>query len=373
MQVMAVDVGVGQIRAGLVAPGRQVVEFQEYQTVQPLGADATPSPANTCTLIRAIAQKVLQNASLEWNEVAGLGVALPMPVTQNGVAGRTQAFPLWNGVNVSQLMRNLFPEVNPRQIALINDANCGALGEWMYGGAQGNSQVTLIYFVVRSGLGAGLIVDGALHVGTRGTAGEWGHVVVDPQGPKCEGCGLQKGCLETLASGHAIASMAVESFKKGKLGSVLNVVLGRGPAKDADIWQLKADSGGGAQFSLPDLEGGKPFIVYARDVIAAERLGDEDAIAILSDAGSALGKAIVQAYQIFNPDRIVIGGVVTESQESQSYFNAAVSWATTHVPPQVFGRTLLYTQELSDDNYLLGAAASVFGLLEKQPPDGERT
>ena len=79
-------------------------------------------------------------------------------------------------------------------VEVENDANLGALGEWMWGAGRGADHMA--YVKAATGIGAGFIVAGAPYVGAGGTAGELGHTVVDPGGPICR-CG-NRGCLETL-------------------------------------------------------------------------------------------------------------------------------------------------------------------------------
>ena len=94
-----------------------------------------------------------------------------------------------------------------------NDANCGALAEVTLGA--GRNARFAAYVSLSSGIGAGIVVDGRPYRGHAGTAGEIGHVVVDPQGPICR-CG-NRGCLETLASSHALVSL-VQPSRDGEIG-----------------------------------------------------------------------------------------------------------------------------------------------------------
>ena len=89
-------------------------------------------------------------------------------------------------------------DLAPAQVLLENDANVAALGEQWLGAARGEANVLVL--TLGTGVGGGLILDGALFRGA-GLAGEVGHLVIDPEGPPC-GCGA-RGCLETLASATA--------------------------------------------------------------------------------------------------------------------------------------------------------------------------
>lgn len=352
MRAIAIDVAVGQIRAALVSQGSDTVEYEHID--RPAQADALTLP-ETCGRIGVIGEAVLQEAQLEWSQIAGIGIALPGPINRNGVMGPSGIIPTWQGQSVIQHVRMKFPALGASRIALVNDANASALGESLFGAGMNARHVDLVYFVVRAGIGAGIIVDGTLHLGANGNAGEWGHVVVDPDGPHCEGCGRQRGCLETLASGNAMAAFAVERFRKGKLLALLDAALARGPAGDVN----QADGGGYAVFSLPEVAGGIPHAVWASDALEADRLGDPEARQIVHDAGTALGKAVVQAIQILNPHMIVIGGV---AHGNTTYLNAAMSWAAAHCDPGNFGSVTIQYAIQPQENTLLGLAEAVFSL-----------
>ena len=146
-----------------------------------------------------------------------------------------------------------------RAVAVENDANLGALGEWMWGAGRGADHMA--YVKAATGIGAGFIIAGAPYVGAGGTAGEIGHTVVDPAGPICR-CG-NRGCLETLAGAPAV------------LGSLRDVH--------------------GERLTLPD-------------AVALALKGDAGCARAIADAGSAIGTAVATLCNLLNPQRIVVGG-----------------------------------------------------------------
>ena len=121
-----------------------------------------------------------------------------------------------------------------------------------------------------------MILDGRLYSGAVGTAGEVGHIVIEPGGPLCT-CG-NRGCLEALASGTAIARMAREALQ------------------------------GGAPSRLREVHN-----PTARDVVRAARAGDPLARSLLARAGTALGGGLGILVQLLNPERIVLGGSVIKA------------------------------------------------------------
>ena len=198
---------------------------------------------------------VLAEAGIERSRVVGAGVALSGPVSRDGTVGSTVILPGWEGLNaVGELTRRL-----DLQVAVDNDANLGALAEVSFGAGRGMSDV--IYLMVSSGVGAGIVIDGRLHRGVTGLAGEIGHVRVKPEGAVCR-CG-NRGCLETVASADAVLSLLRPTH-----GQELTV---RG---------------------LVDLLDG----------------GDAAAIRVVSDAGREIGRAVAGLCNVLSPSGVIVGG-----------------------------------------------------------------
>lgn len=168
-------------------------------------------------------------------------------------------------------------------VLVENDANAAAYGEYRRGAGQGSSHI--IYITVSTGIGGGVIVDGKIFRGAQGYAGEIGHTTIDINGPRCT-CGNQ-GCLETLASGTAIARKACEVLAVGKSTKMLEVAA---------------------------MEGRED--VTARHVFTAAQLGDEAAAEILKITLEYLGAGLASMANLFNPEIFVIGGGVSMSGDS---------------------------------------------------------
>jgi len=162
-----------------------------------------------------------------------------------------------------------------------NDANAGAVGEWHFGAGQGCQ--SLLYITVSTGIGSGLILGDNLYKGHDGLAGEIGHMVLKPEGPRC-GCG-QQGCLEALASGPAIARRAREAL----------------------------DESGGEGKLLRSLCGDDLGNLSAKTVSQAAKMGDSLSINVLEEAAQNLGWAIANAVNLLNPERVVLGGGVIKA------------------------------------------------------------
>ncbi|MFN2526206.1 MAG: ROK family protein [Actinomycetota bacterium] len=165
-------------------------------------------------------------------------------------------------------------------VTVDNDANAAAWGERTFGTAKGSDHVAML--TIGTGIGSGFVVEGRLIRGFRGAGAEFGHVVIDPQGPPCS-CGL-RGCLEQMASGTAIARM------------------GRAAVEEDPSSSIVAFSGG-------------PGAITAEHVAKAAREYDETARAILRRAGEALGLGLSNVVNVFDPEVIVLGGGAVEIGE----------------------------------------------------------
>ncbi len=247
-----------------------------------------------------------------------VGVAAPGPInSRTGVVSQTPNLPGWKDVPLGRIIE----ERTGIPAALSNDANVAALGEFEYGA--GRSVRHMIYITVSTGIGGGIIVDGELLEGQSGAAGEVGHVVIDPNGPKC-GCG-KYGHLEALASGPAIARRAREAIENGH------------------------------PTIIPEVARETGLEVTAEVVAEAARRGDELARDILALAGRLLGYGIVNLIHIFNPQMVVIGGGVSNAGD---LLFAPMRRVVDRGLMPVFKEDLeIVRAELGDDAGLYGAVA----------------
>lgn len=165
-------------------------------------------------------------------------------------------------------------------VMVDNDANAAAWGERAVGAAKGANNMALL--VLGTGLGSGFVSNGRLVRGFTGAAAEFGHNVIDPDGPPC-GCGL-RGCVEQFISGQAIARMGREAAAADPGTSILAFA-------------------------------GSPEAVTSYDVGRAAREMDPTARDVLRKAGTMLGLAMTNVVNTFDPEVIVLGGRVVEAGE----------------------------------------------------------
>ncbi|RPI28713.1 MAG: ROK family protein [Chloroflexota bacterium] len=209
--------------------------------------------------------------------VRGIGIGVPgTPDIESGVIDFLTNLPgQWRNVPLKAIVE----EQVRLPVALINDVRAMTLAEWMFGAGQGFDSI--VCFAIGTGIGGGVVVNGRFHLGNGGTAGEFGHQVVEPDGPLC-GCG-GRGCLELYASGPAIAAMGVKAVMHGHttlIGELVNY-----------------DSS----------------LITAEVIARAAMQGDPFAKEILQRAGMYLGIAVGNVIVTVSPQRVIFGGGVSQS------------------------------------------------------------
>ncbi|HZO78863.1 MAG TPA: ROK family transcriptional regulator [Solirubrobacteraceae bacterium] len=203
-----------------------------------------------------IVRGLLDNAGISPKRVLGVGAAVSAPLRSRDHAFASQRiFPGWAALDVSRALGSRLG----LPVYVGNDANLGALAEATFGA--GRDVQNLIYVMLSSGVGAGIILDGALYEGDTGTAGELGHVVVDPSGPICR-CG-NRGCLETLAGVSAL-TRALQHRDE----------------------------------TTPTLAG----------LLALCEAGDPGVRRLIADAGRAVGQALAAMCSVLDPALVIVGG-----------------------------------------------------------------
>jgi glucokinase len=249
-----------------------------------------------------------------FGRVAALAVAAPGPSDPyEGIVFEAPNIPGWKNLPLKKHLEERFKI----PVAVGNDANVAALGEWRFGAGRGHNH--LIYITVSTGIGGGVINDGKLLLGKRGLAAEMGHITVMPDGPLC-GCG-QRGHLEALSSGPAIARWVEEQLAQGIRST------------------LSTDTR-----------------LTARDVSQAARANDALAITALGRAGKFLGIALADFMHIFNPSAIIIGGGVSRSGDH--FWKPMENALREHVLSEAYLKDLvLTTAALGDEVGLMGALA----------------
>jgi glucokinase len=265
LPVLAVDIGGTKIITAIISDDGRVIAKDRCLTLAGEGVQAV------IDRLFSAADSLLNRNNMEPAQLSGIGLASAGIIDSGrGVITVSPNLPDWCDVPLGDIVRERYRV----DAFLVNDASAAALGEHRFGAGRGVSNLVLL--TLGTGIGGGIIINNEMYLGSCGSAGEIGHMTIDINGPEC-GCG-NRGCLEVLASGTAIARDAVSRIGQGERSSLVEMVRGK-------------------------LEN-----VTAEKIGAAARNGDSLALDVLSRAGIYLGVGLANLINIFNPEMIVLGG-----------------------------------------------------------------
>jgi glucokinase len=264
--VLGVDIGGTKVAAGLVTANGEIMS----KTRVPMNATGTAAQALEC--VHQAIEKAMTTASP--GAVAAIGISSPGPLDQrSGVVLHTPNLPCW----IDFPLRREIEQRYRLPVRLDNDANAAGLAEATWGAGAGHGSV--FYVTIGTGVGTAIILDGEVLYGRTGTAAEGGHMTIDFRAPVRCGCG-KRGCLESMASGPAMALRARES------------VIGDGGS-------------GAAMLALSD---GEIENISAEVVMKAAQSGDPLAKKVLQETVDLLTIWLGNIVDLLEPDAIVIGG-----------------------------------------------------------------
>lgn len=309
---IGIDLGGTNLRAGVVdLEAGKVVFSKSIPTLAREGHDAVLSR------MAALVEDVISSHGLTKDQVGGIGVGVPGRLDlEKGTSVFLTNFP-GNWPNVP--MRDILSRKTGLPVDLLNDASAITYGEWRFGAGMGVDD--MVCYTIGTGVGGGLVIDGRLHMGIGGTAGELGHTSIDLNGPRC-GCG-NYGCLEAFASAPAIATMGLKAVVQGTTTEI-------GRLADYDLNKITPE-------------------VIAR----AARSGDAVAINIYHQVGLYFGVAIAALLVTVSPRKVVIGGGVAAA--SDLFFDAIRQTLKERV-------TVMPVEEVEVVRALLGNDAGILGV-----------
>jgi glucokinase len=260
-ETIGVDLGGTKMLVGVLAGTEPLYEQREASTGQ-----------TEDELVELLVREV-EEAREARPDVAAVGLGIPATIDHDrGVAVAAVNLPLSN-----LPIRDIVSERTGLPVYVDNDGNVAALAEYLYGAARGMPHMVML--TVGTGIGGGLILGGEIYRGSTGAGAELGHVVIQVDGPPCQGNCPNHGCVEALASGTALGRegrAAAESAPDSALGKAL------AEGKEVD----------------------------GRIVTDAALAGDTTAIEVFELIGGRLGVACSSFANIFQPNAIVVGGGV---------------------------------------------------------------
>jgi glucokinase len=256
------DLGGTQIRAALVQDGT-------IRARAALRTDVAGGPEAVMLQFQVLA------ATVGAQDAAAIGVASPGPIdTVTGVIDAIPTLPGWDGFALKARLSDLFGQA----VLVENDGISAAYGEWRHGAGRGLANI--VFATVSTGIGGGVVVDGHLLHGRRGMAAHIGHLRLSFDGPVCN-CGAP-GCFEAYASGTALG-------QRGREHAALS--------PDSHLGRIATATG------VPD----------ARDVVEGARTGDADCLALIAEEARLLGHGFINLAHLYSPDRIILGGGVSQA------------------------------------------------------------
>ena len=266
---IGIDLGGTNLRAAIADTDTgQIFHLRKRPTLAAEGQEAVIG--RIVGLIRELTQANGYAGSIQ-------GVGIGVPGTPDIDTGVIQFLPNLPGKWLNVPLRSIVEGQVELPVALINDVRAITLGEWTFGAGRGAD--TIACLAIGTGIGGGVVVNGQFHLGLGGTAGEFGHHVVEVDGLPC-GCG-GKGCLELYASGPAIAAMGVKEVMHGHTTRIGELV-------DHDLNRIDAGV-----------------------IVQAALEGDPIAQGILQRVGRYLGIAVGNILGVISPQRVIFGGGVS--------------------------------------------------------------
>jgi len=312
--IIAVDVGGTRIRSALANEDGTI--FARFQSTN----HAEQPPEIVLHEIVKSCREVLRQADVSFGAVRGIGLGFAGTVNgAEGVVLISSNLPAWNHFPLRQRLE----EETGVPVLLENDSSLGALGEYTFGAGRGAR--TLCYVTFSTGFGLGIVLDGRLHSGASGTAGEISHVTVAVGGPPCT-CG-KRGCLMSYASGTGISRMAYDAIDRNPH----SILAGK---------------------ALPDRAR-----IPAEEICECARAGDESARGIIETAGYYSGLGLSLIVQVLNPEKIILGGGLFRI--GQDFLAPVMRGYRETVQPEIRKSTVFAPWTLQEDVTLLGAVALV--------------
>jgi glucokinase len=262
LETIGADLGGTKMLVGVVDAEQRVLHSRTGQT-HGLAPD---------DLLAALEREL--NAALAARpQVAAIGLGVPATMDFNrGVAISAVNLPL-----VDVPIREIVQERTGLPVFVDNDANAATLAEHRFGAGRGATNVVMV--TIGTGIGGGLVLEGKPYRGSIGAGAELGHMVIDEDGPRCQGNCPNRGCVESLASGTALAREGRAAAERAPESA-----LGRAVASGGEV--------------------------TGKVVTDAALAGDEVARDVVAQAGRHLGVAFASYANIFDPDVIVAGGGV---------------------------------------------------------------
>ena len=300
-----IDIGGTSVKCGLFTDNGALLDKWEVPTRKENNGE------HILADIAESIQKKMKERELEFSDVAGVGMGVPGPITDEGKVLKCANLG-WGIFNVNEEMSDLIH----LPVVAANDANVAALGEMWMGGGKGYEDVIMI--TLGTGVGGGVIIGGKVIAGSNGAGGEIGHMIVNPKESDVCGCGGH-GHLEQYASATGIVRLAKKKLRDSEDYSTLRNVTS----------------------------------ISAKDIFDHAKAGDKIAMELVEELGFYLGTALAHVACVVDPQVFVIGGGVSKAgniliETVEKYYNNNILFALQHKEFRL--------AELGNDAGIYGAA-----------------
>ena len=311
---ICLDIG-GTKTLGVVFNKDNEIIYRIKKKTQDGGADSS----NVEELICSVVEELLDGAGIKKSQINAIAAGAPGVINQEtGIVLFSPNLP-WRDYDIKSPIENRFGA--PFYIG--NDVNVGVLGEFKYGAAKGYDNV--VGFFVGTGMGGGLILDGKLFTGTGFKGAEYGHMVLNDEGPLC-GCG-QRGCLEAFSSKKGMTAYIRQQITRGRKTKMEDKIT------DTGVFKSK----------------------YLKKYLAK---GDEVTVEAVDRACHYLAVATGNMINTISPDVVVYGGGVIEAC-GETFLEKIAAEVDKYCMPSIRPTVELKTAALGDDSILYGALSMI--------------
>ena len=283
--------------------------------------DAGEGAADVEKVIVDVVEEMIRESGIDRSKLNAVASCAPGVIDQDkGIVLFTPNLP-WRDYDMAGAMRKKFGV----PFFVGNDVNLGVLGEYHFGAAHGYRNV--VGFFVGTGMGGGLILNGSLYTGNQFKAAEYGHMILDPEGPLCN-CG-QRGCLEAFSSKLGMTSYIRQQISRGRESMMAEAI--------------------------------QDGVFRAKKLKKALAAGDRVAEEAVDRACHYLAVATGNMINTFSPDLVLYGGGVIEAM-GELFLGKILSEVDRYCMPQIRSTVELKCASLGDDSILYGDLAMIKGL-----------
>lgn len=315
---ICLDIGGTKVLGAIFDSKREIV----YRIKKKTKADGDDAQNIENTII-SLVEELVEGFNISLEDVAAIAAGAPGVINiEKGVVLFSPNLP-WRNYEIKKAIEEKFHV----PFFIGNDVNVGVYGEWKYGAAKDLRQVVGLF--VGTGMGAGLILDGKLFTGYQDKGAECGHMILDPEGPKCN-CG-QRGCLEAFSSKQGISDYIRTQAQRGRATSMAKAV-----AKG--VFKSKA-------------------------LKAAYEEGDEVTIEAIDRACHYLAIGIGNLINTFSPEMVVLGGGVMEAM-NEVFMEKILKEVDRYCMPSIRDTVAIKAAALGDDSILYGSLAMIDDMLK---------